>query len=191
MNSIALLIVLLQLLGGQTAISPLDRLRAKTAVDPVTKLTPVQIAGQYKNPSNELIKLIGPPLGGNNLYIFPDNTYVYCEWDDIMANTVYDKGTWSFSAGVLQLKSGPEITWDTRLERGFLAVRRRSHDKEILLVGLERDLPYFEEQAGHDPESMLLIVARVRDKTISQAAAAGLRSRLIREAWRPDFFREH
>lgn len=190
MNSITLLALLLQLVSGQSATSWLERIRAKIVVDPVTNLARVQIAGQYANPSKELVKLVGPPLGGNNLYIFPDNTYIYCTWADIMPNTVFDKGTWSFAGGLLELKSDLEITWDPKLERRFLAVRRPAHSKEIMLVGIEEELQYFEKEAGDDPELMLLIIARQRDKGISQVAAAGVKARLMREAWRPDSFRK-
>jgi hypothetical protein len=106
-----------------------------------------------------------------------------------MQNTVFDKGAWSFSEGVLRLKSAPEITWDSRLERTFLAVRRASHAKEILLVGIEKNLPYFEKHGGDDPELMLLIVARQKEKIISQSEAARLEADLMRTAWRPEFFR--
>jgi hypothetical protein len=52
-----------------------------------------------------------------------------------------------------------------------------------------RDLPYFEKNAGDDPEFMLLVVARQRDAMVSQPDAPKLKSRLLRERWRPNFFR--
>jgi hypothetical protein len=190
MNLVTFLIFLLHLVSSQSASHPLDRIRAKTAVDPVASLTSPQIAGQYANPSKELIKLVGPPLRGNNLYIFPDNTYVFCKWADIMQNTVYDKGTWSFSDSVIELKSDPEIRWDPELERKFLVIHRSSHPEEILLVGIETELSSFEKKAGDDPETMLLIVGKQREKTISRTEIAKLRARLMREAWRPASFRK-
>ena len=191
MNSLALLVLLLQLVSGQTAASPLDRIRAKTPVDPVTNLTPVQIAGQYSNPSWEYIKRSGGALSGDDLYIFSDQTYVYCEWADISPTTIIDKGTWSFSGSVLELKSDPEITWGTRLERRILVVRRLSHTKEILLMGIEEELPYFEKEAGDDPAGMLLIVGRQRRRVIKPAGAARLKARLMQESWRPESFRKN
>jgi hypothetical protein len=190
MNPIALLVLFLQLSSATPAANPLNRIQAKTAVDLVTNLTPTQIAGQYANPSKELVKRVGPPLGGKRLYIFPDKTYVYCEWTDITPNTVFDKGTLTFEAGVLELRSDPEITWNSRLERKFLAVRRLSHKDEILLMGLQESLPYFENHARDDPKLMLLIVALPREKAVSRAETATLKATLMREAWRPDFFRK-
>ena len=182
-------LLLVQLIGLQSAASPLDRVRAKIAVEPVTNLTPAQFAGQYRNPSKELINRVGPPLSGNDLYIFPDGIFVYCEWDDIMPTTVFDKGTWSLSGDILELKSAIEVTWSPHLERRFLAVRRQSHSGEILLIAIDGDdLQYFEKEAKDDPELMLLIVSRQRDKTISQAETAKLRAKLMREGWRPGFF---
>jgi hypothetical protein len=190
MSPVAFLILFLQLSSGTPAANPLNRIQAKTAVDLVTNLTPTQIAGQYPNPSKELVKRVGPPLSGKRLYIFPDKTYVYCEWADISPNTVFDKGTWIFEAGVLELRSDPEITWNSRLERKFLAVRRLSHKNEILLMGLEKSLPYFENHARHDPKLMLLIVTLLREEAVSRAETATLKATLMREAWRPDFFRK-
>jgi hypothetical protein len=105
MNLATFLLVFLQLTGSQPASQALDRIRAKTPVAPATNLTALQLAGEYANPSNELIKLIGPSLSGNNLYIFPDNTYIFCEWSDITQTTIYDKGTWSLSDSVIEFKS--------------------------------------------------------------------------------------
>lgn len=187
MNAIALFVLLLQLVSGQSSTSPLERIRGKITVDPETSLSPLRIAGRYSKPSKELIKLVGPPLGGNNLYIFPDNTYVYCKWADIMPTTVFDRGTWSFSETVLHLKSAPEITWDPHLERRFLAVHRPTRIEEILLVGIDEGHPYFEEKAGNHPELMLLIIARQREQAIGQAESAKLKASLMQDGWKPDF----
>jgi hypothetical protein len=190
MNSLTILILVVQLASGQSAVSPLVRLRAKIPVDPVTDLTPLKIAGQYANPGKELVRRIGGALSGDVLYIFPDNTYVYCEWADIMPTTVFDKGTWDISDGILKLTSSPEITWNPGVERRFLVVHRRSHAAEVLLVGIDKKLPYFEEQSGDDPETMLLIVAKQRGNTISQAKAVQLKAKLMSESWRPEYFRK-
>jgi hypothetical protein len=123
-------------------------------------------------------------------FIFPDKTFVYCEWADVMSNTVFDKGTWSLSGDILELKSVSEVTWEPHLERRFLAVRRHSQSREILLVGIDRELQYFEEKAGDDPELMLLIVGRQRDRTINQAETPKIKAKLMREGWRPEFFRD-
>lgn len=190
MKAIVLFLLLSQIANGQAATSPLDRIRAKTGVNAITNPTPLQIAGEYRNPSKEEIKRIGGALSGARLFIFPDSTYVYCEWADVMPQTVFDMGTWNFSDGVLQLSSSPEIKWDPRLERGFLDVRRSSRAHEIFLVGLEEALPYFEQEAKDDPDFMLLLVARKREKAISYAETKQIKETLMRDEWQPESFQE-
>lgn len=59
--------------------APLLRLQAKVQVDPVPVLTQSHLAGKYSDPTREF----SPGLSGNDLYLFPDGTYVYDEWADI------------------------------------------------------------------------------------------------------------
>jgi hypothetical protein len=174
-----------QLVEAQPVASPVKRLQAKTAVEPIANLTRRQIAGRYTNPSQELIQSSGPPLVGNNLYIFPDGTYVYCQWAAVMPITVFDKGSWSFAAGVLELKSDRIVIWNPDLERRFVVARRTSRVEEILLIGAEKALGRFEEQAGGDPETMLLRVAKQRVRTISPSEVVETKAALMREGWRP------
>jgi hypothetical protein len=133
-------------------LSSFNRIRAKITIDSLPNLTGTQIAGRYTNPSKELIKETGLPLAGEKLYIFPDNSYIYCKWADVMLDTVFDKGVRRLDGGILELKSDPEIVWDPELEREFVAVRRPSHKDEILLMGLKKSLPYFEKHPGDEPE---------------------------------------
>lgn len=189
MTLVGFILLLLQLVNSQITTSPLERLRAKTTIESITDRSPAELAGQYKNPSKELIGRVGPPLAGNILYLFPDKSYIYCEWADIMPNTVVDKGTWNVTGYTLELKSAPEITWAPHLERQFMVVRRPSRSDEILLVGINKGLAYFDKNAKDDPELMLLIVGRQRDKVISRAETTKLKASLMREGWRPTFFR--
>ena len=107
-----------------------------------------------------------------------------------MPDTIYDKGTWSLTGAFHELKSDTKITWDPELERKFLAVRRRSNPNEILLVGIERDIRYFEENAGDDPEFMLLINSKGRERMLSRSETTNLKAKLMRQSWRPGFFRK-
>src|SRR5439155_210966 len=86
-------------------------------------------------------------LRGEELYLFPDGTYIYCEWADIEPLTLRDKGAWKLADGLVVLTSDRDVTWDPDTEPKYVAVRRRSHYHEILLVGIGRDLSYFEENA--------------------------------------------
>lgn len=54
---------------------------------------------------------------------------------------------------------------------------------------MDRDLRYFEEHAKDDPEFMLLLVAKVRVNGISEEESIKLKKKLMREAWRPGFYK--
>src|ERR1700741_1698732 len=60
------------------------------------------LAGHYE-PAKRLSKPRVPELSGDDLYLFPDKTYIYLEWTDILPETVYDKGAWSFDGRFVRL----------------------------------------------------------------------------------------
>jgi hypothetical protein len=190
----AILFLVAQLATSPTAHEALERLRAKTAVDAVASASYEQLAGRYTSESKELRKRIGGFLSGDQLYLFPDGTYIYCEWADIEPTTVHDKGTWKATEGLVELKSDHEVTWDPgkyrQYDRRYAAFHRRSRNNEIMLIGVDYALPRFEEEAGDDPAFMLLVVGRKREATFSRAAAERLKARLLKESWRPEYFRE-
>src|SRR6266480_6371654 len=103
---------------------------------------------------------IGAGLSGDDLYLFPDGTYIYNEWADIEPTTIRDKGTWKIAEGLVQLTSDRDVTWDAGAERKYIAVRRRSRTDEILLIGTEGALIRFEEDAKDEPEIELLVVCK-------------------------------
>ncbi len=182
------LIVMAQLGSGLSADSVVARLRAKIAVEPAVTRSAAQLAGQYTSAPRPKGLPFGD-LSGDDLYLFPDGTYIYCEWADIEPVTIYDKGTWVFAGGLVQLRSDPEITWDPHADRTYAVVRRASRKNEILLVGTGSDLAYFESGAGDDPEGMLLVLAKLRARTFNRSSAAKQKNQLLREAWRPEYFR--
>jgi hypothetical protein len=185
-----LLLLLSQLAGTSSPLSSAERLRARIPIEAVDRIAPVKLAGQYTSSSKELRKLVGGFLSGNDLYLFPDGTYIYCEWADIEPTTVHDKGRWGFANGLIELKSDPDVNWEPGIDRTYAAVRRASHKKEILLVGVGHDLPYFEKEAGDDPNLMLLIVAKKQKATFTEAGASKLKASLLKEAWRPESFKK-
>ena len=80
--------------------------------------------------------------------------------------------------------------WNPELERKLLAVRRPTHKQEILLIGMDKSVAYFEQHAGDDPQVMLLILAVPREAALSQAATTAVKARLMRQAWHPEFLRK-
>jgi hypothetical protein len=164
-------------------------MRDKIDVERIVDLTPKTVTGHYSSAPEELIKTKKVvPLSGSDLYLFPDGSYFYYFWSDVPPPTILDKGHWVLSGGELKLTSDPDVSWKPGAERRYLLVRRRSHPQEILAVGADDDLPYFERNPKDDPELMLLLVSKMRIAGISRKESAGLKDKLMREGWRPDFY---
>ena len=184
---------LLLVFGGQdgpkaSTLSPFERLQAKTSVESLASVDVSRITGHYANPPRELVTQLGGVLNGNELYLFPDGTYIYSEWADIQPLTIYDKGRWTFANGAVELKSDPEVTWNPEADRTYVAVRHRSKKKEVLLVGVHSDLARFEAENQNNPELTLLYLAKKQDRTITRSKTAAVKARLLRESWRPEYF---
>ena len=77
------------------------------------------------------------------------------------------------------LTSDSDVTWDPGVERKYVAV----------FVGVGRDISYFEENAKDDPETQLFVVAKERTKTFRPATAAKAKAELMKQSWRPEYFR--
>ena len=185
MNSICIFIILIEVAIASAQVSPLKQLQKKISVQSVSDLTLDRLAGKYSNPPREM----GAGLSGDDLYLFPDGTYIYDEWADIEPTTIRDKGKWTILQGFVQLTSDAEITWDAGAERKYLAVHRQTHADEILLVGTENALARFEQDAKDAPEIELLDICKERSKAISHSEFRKLKQRLMRFSWRPDHFK--
>lgn len=172
------------------ASDPLERLRTKVPVESLVSADSSGIAGHYANPPRELAKQLGGVLDGNDLYLFLDGTYIYCEWADIQPLTIYDKGRWTFVNGTVELKSDPDVRWDPRIDRTYVAIRRLSQKKEVLLVGVHSELARFETESQENSEQTLLYVAKKRDGAITRSNTAKVKARLMRESWHPQDFKE-
>ena len=157
---------------------------------PVSAISETQFkkGAKFSSSSDELAKRVGGFLSGENLYLFSDGTYIYTEWADIMSETIYDKGSWIFSKGCIFLKSGPEITWQTRNPKTLVALRRNSVVGEVFLLGVGRNLSYFESHANNDPEFMLLITAWKRVETL---VGNSKEVKLMSKSWNPSFFEKN
>jgi hypothetical protein len=101
---VVIALLLTQSSNHKTERTPLERLQAKIDVVSVPNITTSEFAGQYTNPSKELSKRV-VPMGSENLFLFPDKTYIF---------TISDKGTWNFDADILRLESDRDITWKSR-----------------------------------------------------------------------------
>ena len=187
---ITLLLAATQSSSSPSASEALKRVAARVPVVRVEAQAPAQLAGRYTGQTIELKALVGPFLGGEDLYLFPDGSYLYVLWGDVMPPTVYDKGRWAAKDGLVEFISDPEITWDPKLDRRHLLLRRASRQREIMLVAFPADVDYFETNAADNPELMLLIVGMTRTEVFSDTTFPGTKRRLMREAWNPKWFRK-
>ena len=173
----------------KTERTALERLQAKVGVESVPSLQRSEFAGQYTNPSDELKKRI-VPMGSESLFVFPDGTYILTFVTDMPPDTVCDKGTWTLNGGVLRLESDKDVTWKSkRVERRHIVVRRRGHDNELFVVGLDWSLSYFEKHANSDTGFQFLLNSLKREKPISAEETGPLKKRLMKEKWQPEFYR--
>lgn len=162
-------------------------LRSKIDVERVS--APMNsIAGHYSSSPEELRKRV-VPLSGDDLYLFPDGSYLFLWWSDIPPTTIRDKGKWAVSGSEITLTSDPDIKWKPGAERHYLTIRRSAHADEILVVGTDSDSRYFEKNAKEDPEFMLVLVSKTRINGISEKNTNELKKKLMREAWRPNFYK--
>jgi hypothetical protein len=166
------------------------RLAVRLPLHLVQTTAATDLAGRYTGQTSELRARVGPFLTGEDLYLFPDGSYVYCEWGDVMPRTIYDKGQWSATGGVLELRSDADIRWEPGIDRRHIMIRRPGRKDEIMLVGLLDDVEYFEQKASDDPELMLLIVGMARTEVLTQKTSGAVKARLMKEAWKPAFFRK-
>ena len=190
---LTLLFLLAQVGTAPTAREAMDRIRAKTPVEAVSVTSAEQLAGRYSSASEEKRKRSGLPMGGFDLYLFSDMTYVFCNWTDVSPYMVFDKGSWKLKDGLITLARDPDLPWDPdkyyNFDMKYIAIQRVANKSEALLVGVDRKLPYFEEKAGQDPAWMLLVVALKREKAIEAGNSAKTKTNLMKKAWRPEFYR--
>jgi hypothetical protein len=177
----------------QAADSPeaaLGRIRPRVAVGWVTE-NRESIAGKYTSTPKELGAGF---LSGEDLHLFPDGTYIYCEWADVMPLTVLDKGTWHLSGLTIELTSDPDVTWKplwgccSPLERRYLLLRRAGRKRDALLMAMGYGLSGLEEDSKDDPDLMLLINGLLRAEAYDRRKATKVKSRLMKDAWRPEAF---
>ena len=193
-NEMKILVTLMLLAAAQLSrpapTEVVKRLAARVPVVAVEVATPLDLAGRYTGQTRELRSRVGPFLSGEDLYLFPDGTYLYCEWGDIVPKTIYDKGKWVARNGTVEFVSDADIAWEPGFDRRHVLVRRTSHQREIILLAVPADIDYFEKNAADDPELMLLIVGMSRVETFSEKTSSGLKARLMRDAWDPKHFRK-
>jgi hypothetical protein len=142
-----------------------------------------------------------PELSGEEVYLFPDKTFYYLEWADILPLTIYDIGTWDIKDGILEFKSDSIITWKQTSrkteQRKYVPMYYVKNDKKVLLLmGIGWEFPYFCEQVKKDKKYtdydwMLDINSLNKKEDIGLAEYKKIKEKLFKECWHPDWFTQN
>jgi hypothetical protein len=139
----------------------------------------------------------GPGLSGEELYFFPDRTYLFLRWADIFPETICDRGTWKHERGWVVLCTDGASDNEPRLflpliarEERLLAADGSDRNELSLFYALEmtwlRDLGE-KEQSG-TVEDRFLAVCLVKKEPIPKGSEAAIRNELY-ENHAPDELR--
>ena len=83
----------------------------------------------------------GTGFSGEDLYVFRDGDYLYCEWADTSPPRIIDRGKWRISEGLVELTSIQDVAKDVSLDRTLLPFRLGSKPVgPSLLLGVEEAL---------------------------------------------------
>jgi hypothetical protein len=125
-------------------------------------------------------------LSGEDLYLFPDRSFLYIHGADIEPPTIYDNGTWSFSNGVLELNGDRSFRQsDDMRDRHFIPLYFPVAEKRtLLLMGLEWQFPCFRGCAKRDNDHTLFPYTFTRIEPIDAGQAEALRTKLWTESYR-------
>lgn len=136
---------------------------------------PKDLAGHFTD-SQELSEAGIVLFTGSELYLFPDQSYVYTEWGCELPETIYDKGTWSYTKGLILLKSDGTIPGAKYLvDRTYVPIIYKTESApQLRLVGIEESL----SKCG---------IPRI-NKHWDEKEALDLKNRLMKDALRPDFW---
>jgi hypothetical protein len=148
------------------------------------------LPAHFSNRNSETEHRAGPALSGDDLYLFPDRSYLYLRWADIMPPTIYDRGTWLFETGVLSLQSDHSVQQrDFPKDRRFIPLYHNvSGKRTLLLMGTSWDFSYFKEKATMNDDFMLFLCTLTHIEPIEPANAETLQKKMYADSWKPEFF---
>lgn len=165
------------------ACEPLDCLKQVSAVVPVELLrsSGKDLSGVWSH---------GGGLSGSYLYLFPDATYIYTEWGDVMPETIYDKGGWQVSNGVLLMSPASEVTWEPFGNRQYLVLRQKEGAPEPLLFGIHVSFHLFKEMLKEQPAkagTWLWLSSYRRTRGWAPREPERVRADLMKKGWKPEW----
>jgi hypothetical protein len=165
----------------------LRRLNVLTAVVEVS-VSDASLSGRYAG-GDRL-------LSGRDLYLFDDRTFIYSEWADVLRETIFDMGTWALEGRVLVFKSDSGVTWRRRIrfDHRAMAIRVAGGEPDFILIGVDQELALIEralkETDPGTPEDYLRVFGFKRKSSWTPTEASEVKARLLKDAWRPEFFRQ-
>jgi len=136
-------------------------------------------------------------LSGEELYLFPDKTYYYLMWADILPLTIYDKGEWQYNNGYIELSSDHSVNQkDFPKDFRYIPLRYKGSEKTtLLLIGSEWHLSYFDENVKAEKETKdrvfmldLNSFKKQQEKAITSSNYEETKKMLRGQCWHPDFF---
>lgn len=150
------------------------------------------LPAHFSDRNPELERRLLSATSGEDLYLFPDHSYLYVRWADIMPATVFDRGNWSFETDVVALQSDRSVRQrDFPKDRRFVPLYYNvAGRRTLLLMGTDWDFSYFKENATKNDDLMLLLCSFTHIEPIERARAETLRQKLYADSWRPESFDE-
>ncbi len=163
--------------------------RGPAAVRPVAALTTASLSGRYSNPGPTL----EGGLSGDDLYLFPDASFFFLKWADILPRTIYSRGSWQVENGYVTLHDDGVLSGTSRLRgvsRAWVPLSLTLGTSEsVCLVGssyhynqlLSRMRP------NEEPGFRVILSSLERAGDIPPSKAEELKASLMRNYWRPRY----
>ena len=150
------------------------------------------ISGYYCTSGSSMKEQMGGALSGAELYLFPDNTYIYLRWADIFPLTIYEKGQWNIHNGFIVLDNDGSVSQNEfPKDNEYLPlVIHKGNKDNIFIMGSKRDYSYFLKEAKDDSAFMLLLCGFEKEKTIAHIETKDIKKKLMEKAWKPWLFAE-
>jgi len=147
------------------------------------------IPGVYSNYGPTKLKYVDGGTSGSLFYIFPDGSYIYTEWADIMRETIYEKGHWDIKNSFIIFANDNSLPFVRTRSKYHLPFRLKNDN--IVIMGSELDYELFRKHWTNgdnlktDPEYLLLLNTHEKSKDIRTEDTELMKEELMKRAWRP------
>lgn len=133
-------------------------------------------------------------LGGHDLYLFPDHTYLYVKWADVLPETIADKGVWKYQHGFVDLLSDGSLAKLLPKDRQYVALRFKYGQQQVFaLMGTSRAysgfLDAYDADSNREVESLMYVFTIRKAKGITPEESVPLKAKLMNDFWHPEFIK--